>query len=274
MVSGEESKADLSAGEAKLYDRQLRLWGVEAQQKLRATNVLIAGLNSVGAEVCKNVVLTGVNSVTLMDHRNLGKSDFPGQFMAPFDTIGENRAEASVERLSSLNPNVKVTASNVNLSEVSDEYFDQFNIVCVIDYPFEVVNKVDAICRSKNISFLVADCFGAFGYMFSDLGENFKCHSETEKKAPDGEVTKIVEHHEVTFKSFQDSIPFAIFDEVLSKQQKTNKVLLLSLLKVCRFYTSVDTFLLIVPTPLVGKELYTQMGFFCSVNFGRSIYSS
>ena len=32
----------------------------------------------------------------------------------------------------------------------------------------------------------------------------------------------------------------------------------------------------IVPTPLVGggEELYTQMGFFCSVNFGRSIYSS
>ena len=30
-----------------------------------------------------------------------------------------------------------------------------------------------------------------------------------------------------------------------------------------------------VPTPLVGgEELYTQMGFFCSVNFGRSIYSS
>ena len=33
---------------------------------------------------------------------------------------------------------------------------------------------------------------------------------------------------------------------------------------------------LVVPTPtLVGREeLYTQLGFFCSVNFGRSIYSS
>ena len=33
---------------------------------------------------------------------------------------------------------------------------------------------------------------------------------------------------------------------------------------------------IIVPTPLEGggEELYTQMGFFCSVNFGRSIYSS
>ena len=29
----------------------------------------------------------------------------------------------------------------------------------------------------------------------------------------------------------------------------------------------------IVPTPL-EEEIYTQMGFFCSVNFRRSIYSS
>ena len=34
--------------------------------------------------------------------------------------------------------------------------------------------------------------------------------------------------------------------------------------------------LFIVPTPLFSgeEELYTQLGFFCSVNFGRSIYSS
>ena len=32
-------------------------------------------------------------------------------------------------------------------------------------------------------------------------------------------------------------------------------------------------FTIIVPTLLRGEELYTQMGFFCSVNFDRSIYS-
>ena len=41
--------------------------------------------------------------------------------------------------------------------------------------------------------------------------------------------------------------------------------------KLCSFIE----FLLIVPTPtLVGmEELYTQLVFFCSFNFGRSIYS-
>ena len=40
-----------------------------------------------------------------------------------------------------------------------------------------------------------------------------------------------------------------------------------------QIYAYDETF--IVPTPLlVGEELYTQLGFFSSVNFGRSIYSS
>ena len=229
-----EPVGDLSAGEAKLYDRQLRLWGVEAQQKLRATNVLIAGLDALGAEVCKNVVLTGVNSVTLLDHRNLNSKDLPGQFMAPCDAIGQNRATASIERLSSLNPNVKVSSVEKNLSDVEDEFFNAFSIVCVIDYPLEIVNKVDIICKSKGILFLSADTFGSFGYMFTDLGESFKCHSEHSKREKDGSETKTVQNHEVSFKSFQEAVPFGKFAsaDCLGQKQKTNKVFLLSLLKV------------------------------------------
>ena len=41
-------------------------------------------------------------------------------------------------------------------------------------------------------------------------------------------------------------------------------------------FEAIYQFLFIVPTPLVGggEELYTQRFFFCSVNSGRSIYSS
>ena len=50
-----------------------------------------------------------------------------------------------------------------------------------------------------------------------------------------------------------------------------------SLLKILRIFfiegeiRSVKFFIFIVPTPFEGEELYTQMGLFCSDNFGRSI---
>lgn len=41
----------LSPEEARLYDRQLRLWGVDAQQRLRQARVLLFGFTSVMGEV-------------------------------------------------------------------------------------------------------------------------------------------------------------------------------------------------------------------------------
>ena len=216
---------NLSTGEAKLYDRQLRLWGVEAQQKLRTTDVLIAGMGCLGAEICKNIVLTGVRSVTLLDHRALTSLDIPGQFMAPFDAIGQNRATASVPRLSLLNPNVKISAVEKNLKDVDPQFFNQFKIVCIIGYPFEVLQQVDSICESKEVYFLAADSFGSFGYFFSNLGKDFNCHSETIVEEKDGSQTKKVDQHVVHFRKFSDCFRKGCISEAIgdvkSKLAKT-----------------------------------------------------
>ena len=43
--------AALTAEEAAIYDRQLRVWGVETQRKLAAARVLLVHLPGVAAEV-------------------------------------------------------------------------------------------------------------------------------------------------------------------------------------------------------------------------------
>ncbi|CAM5129083.1 unnamed protein product [Natator depressus] len=44
----------ISEEEAAQYDRQIRLWGLEAQRRLRASRVLLVGMKGLGAEVAKN----------------------------------------------------------------------------------------------------------------------------------------------------------------------------------------------------------------------------
>ena len=41
----------ISAKEAELYDRQIRLWGVEAQARMQKATVLLMGLSGVHTEV-------------------------------------------------------------------------------------------------------------------------------------------------------------------------------------------------------------------------------
>ena len=59
----------LAAEDEERYDRQIRLWGAEAQQNLRNADILMVGVSGAGSEIVKNVVLSGINSMTL--HRVL-----------------------------------------------------------------------------------------------------------------------------------------------------------------------------------------------------------
>lgn len=58
--------------------------------RLRAARVLIAGMCGLGAEVAKNLVLSGVKSLTLLDHRSVTETDTRANFLAPCNSIGKN----------------------------------------------------------------------------------------------------------------------------------------------------------------------------------------
>ena len=102
----QEAVANLTADEAEQYDRQIRLWGLEAQKRykfnvqsifsktrdfsyrLRSSSVLMIGMRGLGAEVCKNLVLAGVRALTVLDSAPLGPEDVAGRFLT--QTEGEN----------------------------------------------------------------------------------------------------------------------------------------------------------------------------------------
>ena len=50
--------------------------------------MLVIGMRGLGAEVCKNLVLSGVRSLTVLDSAPLGPEDVAGRFLT--QTEGEN----------------------------------------------------------------------------------------------------------------------------------------------------------------------------------------
>ncbi|CAG0901844.1 unnamed protein product [Darwinula stevensoni] len=159
----------ISADEQKLYDRQIRLWGLDAQKRLRSSRILLVGLGGLGAEVAKNVILTGVKSITLMDDVTLTQENSVATFLAPKDKLGSNRAEVSLERAQGLNPNVVVIADPGPLDKKPDSFFINFDVVCLTDCSIEQILRVNHICRENKIKFFAADVFGFFGFVFEDL---------------------------------------------------------------------------------------------------------
>ncbi|XP_041275819.1 SUMO-activating enzyme subunit 1, partial [Pyrgilauda ruficollis] len=128
MVEKDESSpGGISEEEAAQYDRQIRLWGLEAQKRLRASRVLLVGLRGLGAEVAKNLILAGVRGLTLLDHQQVSPEDSRAQFLIPAGSLGRNRAEASLERAQSLNPMVEVKADPESVESKPHEFFTQFD---------------------------------------------------------------------------------------------------------------------------------------------------
>lgn len=80
---------DFSAAEAAVYDRQMRLWGVEAQKRLQSSCVLISGLSALGSELAKNLVLSGMN-VTVQDEATVTKTVVETQFFFSEKDVGQN----------------------------------------------------------------------------------------------------------------------------------------------------------------------------------------
>ncbi|XP_078389589.1 SUMO-activating enzyme subunit 1 [Cetorhinus maximus] len=168
----EKEEAVISEEEAAQYDRQIRLWGLEAQKRLRGSRVLLVGLKGLGAEVAKNLTLAGVKALTLLDHQQATPEDARSQFLIPTSSLGRNRAEASLERAQNLNPMVEVKVDTENIKDKTQEFLAQYDAVCLTCCPRDVMVRIDQFCRSHNIKFFAGDVFGYHGYMFSDLGEH------------------------------------------------------------------------------------------------------
>jgi len=68
LVSGATSCAislayEPTSDEIALYDRQIRLWGMQAQERLRNANILLVNIKALGNEIAKNLVLAGIGSI-------------------------------------------------------------------------------------------------------------------------------------------------------------------------------------------------------------------
>ncbi|KAG6949748.1 hypothetical protein JG688_00014498 [Phytophthora aleatoria] len=193
-----EQATTFSAAEAAVYDRQMRLWGVEAQKRLQNSRVLVSGLTALGSELVKNLVLAGMG-VTLHDSQAVTTTAVATQFFLAEEDVGNNRAEASLPRVQELNPLVQVSSEIKPLDELPDEFFKQFTVVCLVGDELATELRLDALCRSLGTAFYSARSFGFDGIVFADLGEHtFRRNAVGADAAPSDPVT-------VTFPTLEEA---------------------------------------------------------------------
>jgi ubiquitin-activating enzyme E1 len=171
-----------------LYSRQLYVYGHEAQRRMATSDVLIVGLNGLGVEAAKNVILSGVKSVCLHDNTPATWSDLSSNFYIEESDLGKSRAEICTPKLAELNPYVR---TSILSGEFTKEKVLPFKVVLLIEVPLALQIEVADFCHANNICVIVSDVYGVFGHMFCDFGESFTCYDTDGQPAAESMIASI-----------------------------------------------------------------------------------
>ena len=175
----------LSSDEAKIYDRQLRVWGVNSQQRIRSSNVVFLGLSALAGEVCKNLCLAGVNNITVIDWETVTEEGMLHLFLRD---VGLNvsipkalkssslqRATASIPHIAELNPMVKVNGIAVaNIDEAVEKLTTStlpFHIIIASGVDYNHLLDISVYARKTNAFFVSTELFGMISYSYFDFLE-------------------------------------------------------------------------------------------------------
>ncbi len=169
MTKANLSSTTSSTIDEGLYSRQLYALGHDAMKLLSESNILVIGLNGLGVEISKNIILSGVKSVTLYDDKTASLDDLGTQYYVTEETIGTNLAEISLQHLKELNPHVNVSV----LKELPDDSIGEYDIIVLTNETFNIQNKYNILTRKFGKKFIGCSTYGLFGQIFCDFNDKF-----------------------------------------------------------------------------------------------------
>ena len=94
------------------YSRHILLdeIGIEGQQRLMASHVLVIGAGGLGSPVALYLGTAGVGTVTLVDHDSVDLTNLQRQIAHSMARIGQPKVESAAGSVTAINPDVRVVA--------------------------------------------------------------------------------------------------------------------------------------------------------------------
>ena len=170
-----------SAAHPHWQERTIQYIGSEKSKKLKAANILVAGLGGVGAMAAEMLCRAGIGNLTIVDGDVIQPGNLNRQLPALHSTIGKKKATLVGQRLKDINPDL-----NLN---VIDEFIKDDRMKDILDQSFDyVVDAIDTLSPKIFLIFHavsrglpVVSSMGSGGKLdpsqirIADLSESYNC---------------------------------------------------------------------------------------------------
>ncbi|MDD1757235.1 MAG: HesA/MoeB/ThiF family protein [Methanotrichaceae archaeon] len=158
------------------YDRQIKLFGTEGQEKLKKSKVFIAGAGGLGSPISIYLAAAGVGKIVLVDKDVVELSNLNRQILYEEKDVGSSKALSAQEKLREMNSDISIEAVPEILDEnnVSRLVGDADLIIDALDnFPTRYLLNKTAL--EKKIPFIHGAIYGFHGQATTVLPGKTAC---------------------------------------------------------------------------------------------------
>ena len=131
-----------------IYDRQKRIAGWD-QQKVSNATIMIVGAGATGNELVKNLVLTGIGKIILIDYDIIEKSNLNRCVLFNMEHNIENKFKVDVVKnaCKNLNPDVEIVILKENLNDIDKNLYKEADVIC------SCLDNIEARLQANNYAY-------------------------------------------------------------------------------------------------------------------------
>lgn len=145
----------------EIFEREIKLLGIQKYEKLKKSHVLVVGLGGVGGYACEMLARCGIGNLTIVDFDVVSRSNINRQIVALNSTVGIFKTTAFEKRLKDINPNINL---NIITEKISNDNMDKL-LSASYDYVVDAIDmlesKIDLICGCKTRNINIVSAMGA-----------------------------------------------------------------------------------------------------------------
>lgn len=154
----------LTENELKRYERQIRIFGADGQERLKNAKVFVAGAGGLGSAISIYLAAAGIGMIRIVDHEKIELSNLNRQILHCDEDVGREKAASAEEKLKKINPDVSLEAISETIEENNVlELVDDFDLIVDAMDNFHTRYLLNRTAIVKNIPFFHGAINGLYG---------------------------------------------------------------------------------------------------------------
>ena len=181
MKDNSAKRIELTSSEFQRYSRQLLLpeVGLQGQEMLKASSILIVGAGGLGSPVSMYLAAVGVGRIGLVDHDVVEFNNLQRQIIHGTSRVGDRKVLSARDRMLDINPEIDVVVYDEPFtSENAERISKPFDLLIDASDNFPtryLINDLCVLTGKPNVSGSVLRFDGQVSVFWGEKGPCYRC---------------------------------------------------------------------------------------------------